>query len=80
MFLPYGFEKLTNGKIRLNAVPAIVIQKIYQFYVDSASLCITVGELKSEQITAPSGKLKWLLLAVNKIQSNSKYVPNDIPI
>ena len=46
---PYGFEMLPDGKVQLNTTQATVIQKIYQLYVNSASLGVIADELESQQ-------------------------------
>ncbi len=80
MTLPYAFEKLPDGMVRLNAAQAAVVQKIYQRYVDGASLGVIATELEANQITAPSGNLKWSRSVIDKILSNGKYVPYAIPM
>ncbi len=80
MTLPYAFEKLPDGMVRLNAAQAAVIQKIYQRYVDGASLGVIATELEANQITAPSGNLKWSRSVIDKILSNGKYVPYAVPM
>lgn len=80
MTLPYAFEKLADGMVRLNAAQAAVVQRIYQRYVDGASLGVIANELEANQITAPSGNLKWSRSIVDKILSNGKYVSDAIPM
>lgn len=80
MVFPYGFEMLPDGKPQLNPVKVAVIQKIYQLYVDGASLSVIADELESTQTVAPSGKPKWSRSAIDKILSNGKYVPHVIPM
>ena len=80
MTLPYAFEKLPDGMVRLNAAQSAVVQRIYQRYVDGASLGVIATELKANQITAPSGNLKWSRSVIDKILSNGKYVPYAIPM
>lgn len=78
MTLPYAFEKLPDGTVRLNAAQVAVVQRIYQRYVDGASLGVIATELEANQITAPSGNLKWSRSVIDKILSNGKYVPYAI--
>ncbi len=80
MTLPYAFEKLPDGMVRLNAAQSAVVQRIYQRYVDGASLGVIATELKANQITAPSGNLKWSRSVIDKILSNGKYMPYAIPM
>lgn len=58
MTLPYAFEKLPDGMVRLNAAQAAVVQRIYQRYVDGADLDVIATGVETNQITAPSGNLK----------------------
>ena len=80
MTLPYAFEKLPDGMVRLNAAQTVVVQRIYQRYVDGASLGVIATGLEANQITAPSGNLKWSRSVIDKILSNGKYVPYAIPM
>ncbi|WP_342757545.1 recombinase family protein [Kineothrix sedimenti] len=55
-----------------------VVQRIYQYYIDGASLGVIANKLESDQVTAPSGNLKWSRSVIDKILSNGKYVPYAI--
>ncbi len=66
--------------VTLDAAQAAVVQRIYQRYVGGASLGVIATELEANQITAPSGNLKWSRSVIDKILSNGKYVPYAIPM
>ena len=80
MALPYGFEKMPDGMVRMNALQIEVVQRIYQRYVDSASLGVIAAELEADQVVTPSGNSKWSRSVIDKILSNGKYVPYTIPM
>ncbi len=80
MALPYGFEKMPDGMVRMNALQIEVVQRTYQRYVDSASLGVIAAELEADQVVTPSGNSKWSRSVIDKILSNGKYVPYAIPM
>lgn len=80
MAIPYGFEKMADGNIRMVASEIEVVQRIYQCYVDGASLGGITTELEAGHVIAPSGNVKWSRSVIDKILSNGKYVPYAIPI
>lgn len=80
MAIPYGFKKMPNGNVQLVVSEIEVVQRIYQRYVDGASLGGIAAELEANHIVAPSGNAKWSRSVIDKILSNGKYVPYAIPI
>lgn len=80
MAVPYGFEKMPDGMVRMVAPQLEVVQRIYQRYVDGASLGAIAVELEASQVVAPSGNSKWLRSVIDKILSTGKYVPYAIPM
>lgn len=80
MAIPYGFKKMADGNVRIVATEIEVVQKIYQRYVDGASLGSIAAELETNHIVAPSGNAKWSRSVIDKILSNGKYVPYAIPM
>ena len=80
MAIPYGFEKMADGNVWMVAPEIEVVQRIYQQYVDGASLGGIAAELEANHIVAPSGNTKWSRSIIDKILSNGKYVPYAIPM
>lgn len=80
MAIPYGFEKMPDGMVRMLASQIEVVQRIYQSYIDGASLGGVAAELEASQVVAPSGNPKWSRSVIDKILSNCKYVPYAIPM
>lgn len=80
MAIPYGFEKMPDGMVRMIALQIEVVQRIYQCYIDGASLGVIASELEASQVVAPSGNPKWSRSVIDKILSNGKYVPYAVPI
>lgn len=75
MAIPYGFKKMADGNVRMVAPEIEVVQRIYQRYVDGASLGGIAVELEADQVIAPSGNVKWSRSVIDKILSNGKYMP-----
>lgn len=80
MAILYGFEKIPNGMVRMIASQIEVVQRIYQRYIDGASLGTIANELEADQVVSLSGNPKWSRSVIDKILSNGKYVPYAIPI
>ncbi|MEF9922851.1 MAG: recombinase family protein [Anaerovoracaceae bacterium] len=80
MAIPYGFKKMADGNVRMVAPEIEAVQRIYQRYVDGASLGSIAAELEANHIVAPSGNTKWSRSVIDKILSNGKYVPYAIPM
>lgn len=80
MAIPYGFEKMASGNVRMVAPEIGVVQRIYQRYVDGASLGGIAAQLEADKVVAPSSKDKWSRSVIDKILSNGKYVPYAIPM
>ena len=75
MAIPYGFEKMPDGMVRMLALQMEVVQRIYQRYIDGASLGAIATELEANQVVAPPGNPQWSRSVIDKILSNGKYVP-----
>lgn len=58
MAIPYGFEKMADGNVWMVAPEIEVVQRIYQQYVDGASLGGIAAELEADQVVAPTGNAK----------------------
>ena len=80
MAIPYGFEKMPDGVVRMVTSQIEVVQRIYQRYVDGASLGAIATELEASQVVTTSGNPKWSRSVIDKILSNGKYVPYVIPM
>ena len=48
MAIPYGFEKMSDGMVRMIALQIRVVQRIYQRYIDCASLGVIAAELEAD--------------------------------
>jgi len=74
MKLPYGYV-LVNGEIVVHEEKANVVRSIFEYYLAGASLGKVVDMLGAKGIPSPSGNLKWIRAAVDKLLSNAKYIP-----
>ena len=66
MAIPYGFKKMPDGMVRMVASQIEVVQRIYQRYIDGASLGAIANEMQFDQLTAPSGNPKWSRSVIDK--------------
>lgn len=80
MILLYGFLKTFSGEININQSQAKVVQMIYQQYLSGDSLGKISELLLEKQIPSASGKDRWTRAAIDKLLSNSKYVPHIISL
>ena len=80
MAIPYDFKKVANGSVHMVASEIAVVQRMYQRYVDGASLGGIAADLVTDQIVSPSDNSKWSRSVIDKILSNGKYVPYAIPM
>lgn len=74
MKLPYSYV-LVNGEIVIHEEKADVVRIIFEYYLAGASLGKVVDMLGAKVILSPSDNLKWIRAAVNKLLSNTKYIP-----
>ena len=80
MKIPYGFTADNSGRITIDKAQAEVVQMIYREYLAGNSLGGLIKMLESKQIPSPSGNTKWGRAAIDKLLSNSKYVPHIISL
>ena len=74
MKLPYGYI-LTGKEIVIHGERAEVVRNIFEYYLAGASLGKIVDMLFVKGVISPRGNLKWTRAAVDKLLSNSKYIP-----
>ncbi len=74
MFIPYGYYKDKNGKIRIEEKRAETVRKIYNLYLEGFSLNRIAGQLVAEGIPSPSGKGRWTVQTIDNLLSNEKYI------
>ncbi|MBA1334642.1 MAG: Recombinase [Firmicutes bacterium] len=80
MKIPYGFIADNSGRITVDKAQAEVVQMIYRGYLAGNSLGGLAKMLESKQIPSPSGNTKWGRAAIDKLLSNSKYVPHIVSL
>ena len=74
MAILYGFKKMPDPTVQMVASQIEMVQRIFQRYVDGASLGTISTELEVNQIVSPSGNAKRSRSVIDKILSNGKYV------
>lgn len=75
MKIPYGFTADDTGRVIVDEMHARVIQMIYREYLKGNSLGGLAKMLESRHISSPSGNTCWGRAAIDKLLSNSKYIP-----
>lgn len=53
-----------------------MIRMIFDYYLSGASLGKVVDMLSEKRIPSPTGKERWTRAAIDKLLSNTKYIPN----
>ena len=54
-----------------------MIRMIFDYYLSGASLGKVVDMLSEERIPSPTGKERWTRAAIDKLLSNTKYIPSS---
>ena len=80
MKISYGFTTDHFGRTTVDKAQAEVVQMIYREYLTGNSLGELAKMLESKQIPSLSGNTKWGRAAIDKLLSNSKYVPYIISL
>jgi len=75
MRTPYGYTRHVPGTITINQEQAKTVNLIYDLYLRGKSLGRIANTLKERGISSPTGKPVWGRAAIDKLLSNSKYVP-----
>lgn len=52
-----------------------MIRMIFDYYLSGASLGKVVDMLSEKRIPSPTGKERWTRAAIDKLLSNTKYIP-----
>lgn len=74
MRIPYGFNLVNKGALKVNENEAVNVRMIFDYYLAGASLGKVADMLYAKQIPSPTGKAKWTRAAIDHLLSNSKYI------
>lgn len=74
MRIPYGYQ-MENNEFIICQEKAKVVRMIFDYYLLGASLGKVVDMLSEKRITSPTGKERWTRAAIDKLLSNTKYIP-----
>lgn len=80
MRIPYGFIADDSGRVNIDQTQAEVIQMIYREYLNGSSLGGLVKILEGRHMPSQSCNVLWGRAAIDKLLSNSKYVPYIISL
>nr|DAI39619.1 MAG TPA: integrase [Caudoviricetes sp.] len=69
----YGYEYDENGKLIVNEEQAVVVRKIFNWYLGGLSVNGIIKELEKQTIKSSTGKDKWNKRALEVMLSNEKY-------
>lgn len=69
----YGYEHDNNGHLVINEQQAVVVRKIYNWYLGGLSINGIIKELEKQNISSPKGKDRWNKHSLETMLSNEKY-------
>ena len=72
----YGYIKGEDGNLEINPEQAVVVERIYDLYLEGHSFISIVDILAEEKVPSPQGKEKWSKRAIETVLSNMKYTGN----
>ena len=70
----YGYDHDENGKLIINKEQAVVVRKIFNWYLGGLSVGKIIKELEKQNIKSPTGKYKWNKHSIEVMLSNEKYI------
>ena len=75
-FFGYGYNKGEDGNLEVNPEQAVVVERIYDLYLEGHSFISIVDKLAEDKVPSPQGKEKWSKRAIETVLSNMKYTGN----
>jgi len=69
----YGYDKANNGELIINDEQARVVRKVFQWYLDGASVVGIIHKLENEGMASPRGGKVWSKASVENMLTNIKY-------
>lgn len=70
----YGYDHDENGKLIINEEQAVVVRKIFNWYLGGLRINGIIKELEMETIKSSTGKDKWNKRSLEVMFSNEKYI------
>ena len=68
-----GYDRGEDGSLVINEEQAVVIRKIYAYFLQGMTTNMIAKKLTQEGIKTPGGKEKWYKTTVKSILTNEKY-------
>ncbi len=68
-----GYKKDQDGNIVIDEKGALVVKKIYRYFLDGATPGGIAQSLMGEGVPTPGGKTKWIYSTITSILQNEKY-------
>lgn len=72
----YGYDHDENGRLIINEGEAVIVRKIFKWYLEGKSVLGIMKELEQQDIPSPTGKEKWPKRTIDVLLSNEKYIGN----
>lgn len=71
-----GYSKYETGELVINEEEAVVVRRIFDFYLSGYSVDMIIQELSAKSIKSPKGKDTWAKGSIQKMLTNEKYIGN----
>lgn len=68
-----GYKKDQDGNIVIDEKEALVVKKIYRYFLDGVTPGGIAQSLMEEGVPTPGGKTKWIYSTITSILQNEKY-------
>lgn len=68
----YGYVRGEDGNLEINSEQAVVVEHIYDLYLEGLSFIAIIEKLAEEKVPSPQGKERWSKKAVETVLSNIK--------
>ena len=72
----FGYRHNQEGELIIDEVEALIVQKIFDLYLNGYSVIAIIRELETLEIKSPTGKDRWSKRAIENMLINEKYIGN----
>ncbi|MBC2727266.1 recombinase family protein [Desulfosporosinus sp.] len=72
----FGYRHNQEGELIIDEEEALIVQKIFDLYLNGYSVIAIICELETLEIKSPTGKDRWSKRAIENMLINEKYIGN----